>query len=445
MNVPGSLSISPLNPASGQELGLRPFQRVTAQILNVTGTTAILSIEGYPVVAQLASSDQAAALLAQKTAQFIVSQLSDQMVTLKFVRNDQPQTGSGMAAGQELAAKILEQNGIPVTETSLAVARSALKQHLSVTADLLTELLGALKDYGAWGDGEVDLAAAMKAAGLPVTAESLALAARQKMQTGETLGNLISLLNDASKQRLSADTQKQLSSSLNMLKEMVMQWDGDAQKLAKQLRDSVNLLGKSLENELLNLAQNPNANPAEKSLLSLAKLQQMLQQEGKQDLAKALEKFLGDIRQNQFMNIKPDPVPGRGAWSEVGFLLERIKQDNEQEYPTARLRVAHEGGPNAGKINPAYTRLILQVDINPEETVEVDISLVNKQLKTSMTAPDPNWVKTAQEELPNLEETLKLMGYTIHDMQVGVGFPRTFENISLPNGGTIPMTVDIEV
>ena len=90
MNFPGPLSVSPLNQ-TGQELSLRPFQRVTAQILAVNGTTAILSVEGYPVVAQLSSADQAAALLAQRTAQFIVTQLSDQVVTLKFVKNDQSQ------------------------------------------------------------------------------------------------------------------------------------------------------------------------------------------------------------------------------------------------------------------------------------------------------------------------------------------------------------------
>ena len=148
MNISGPLSVSPINPVNGQELGLRAFQRVTAQILSVNGTTAILSIDGYPVVAQLSSSDQAADLLMQQTAQFIVTQLTDQVVTLKFVKSEQTQaalTGS-ISAGPELAVRVLEQNGIQVTDSSLLLARTALKQNLPVTPELMTELLGVLSE-----------------------------------------------------------------------------------------------------------------------------------------------------------------------------------------------------------------------------------------------------------------------------------------------------------
>jgi len=448
MNIPAPLSVSPLNPSTNQELGLRPFQRVTAQILNVTGTTAILSIDGYPVVAQLSSSDQAAALLGQRTAQFIVTQLTDQVVTLKFIRNEQAQAGPGgniSAGGPELAARILEQNGIPVSDNSLALARSALKQHLPVTPDLLNELLGALSEYGSWGDADVDLAAAMKAAGLPVSAQSLALVSRQSAQTGETLNNLLTLLGNAAKQNLSPETLAQLNSSLQMLSEMVLQWNTEPGQLAKQLKASVDLLGRSMESVLLEQAQNANLVSPEKSLMSLAKLQQLLQRDGKDDLAKAVDKFLGDIRQNQFLNIKPDPVPGRGGWSEIGFLLQRTPQEIAEEYSSARLRVAHDGGPEPGKINPAYTRLIIQVDISPGETIEVDISLVDKQIKTSMTAPDPIWVKNAQAELPGLQEALQNLGFTLKDAQIGIGYPRPFGSIALTSGGAPRMTVDIEV
>jgi hypothetical protein len=448
MNIPGPLSVSPLNLSTGQELGLRPFQRVTAQILNVTNTAAILSIDGYPVVAQLSSSDQAAALLGQRTAQFIVTKLTDQVVTLKFVRSEPPQAGTTPAAtapGSDLAARILEQNGIPITENSLAVARSALKQHLPVTPDLLNELLGALSEFGSWGNGDVDLAAAMKAAGLPVTAQSLALISRENVQTGEALNNLLTQLGNAVKQNLSPETLNQLNSSLRILGEMVLQWNTEPGQLAKQLKASVGLLGRSLENALLEQAQTANPATSEKSLMSLVKLQQLLQQDGKDDLAKSVEKFLGDIRQNQFMNIKPDPVPGRGGWSEIGFLLQRTPQQINEEYSSARLRVAHDGSPEAGKINPAYTRLIIQVDISPGETIEVDLSLVDKQIKTSMTAPDPAWVKNAQAELPALEEALQHLGFTLKDAQIGVGYPRPFGSITMTNGGAPRMTVDIEV
>ncbi|MCX6079934.1 MAG: hypothetical protein NTW32_10410 [Chloroflexi bacterium] len=447
MNISGPLSVSPINPVNGQELGLRAFQRVTAQILSVNGSTAILSIDGYPVVAQLSSSDQAADLLMQQTAQFIVTQLTDQVVTLKFVKSEQTQaalTGS-ISAGPELAVRLLEQNGIQVTDSSLLLARSALKQNLPVTPELMTELLGVLSEYGSWGDAQAELATALKAAGLPLTAQSLALASRQGAQTGEALGNMIALLSNALKQNLPAETLQQLNASLRMLSEMVLQWDGTSNKLAKQMKTSVDILGKSLENLFLEQSQNSGPLSTEKSLLSLVKLQQMLKQDGKNDLADAIGKFLSDIRQNHLMNVKPDPVPGRGQWSEIGFILQRTPQEAIEDFAPARLRIAHESGTEAGKINPAYTRLIIQVDVKPGETIEVDISLVDKQIRTSVTAPDPLWVKNAQVELPSLENALQALGFDLKDAQIGIGYPRAFGGITMTTGGAPRMTVDIEV
>ena len=166
MSFPGPAPVSPITPAIGQEIGLRAFQRITAQVLSVTGTTAVLSIEGYPVVAQLTSADQAAALLSQRTAQFIVTELSSQAVTLKFVRNEQnlPAINGTVFNGPELAARILEQINLPLTGSNLMMARSVLKQHLPVTPQLMNELLGALSG-GPWGEADAELAAAMPRSG----------------------------------------------------------------------------------------------------------------------------------------------------------------------------------------------------------------------------------------------------------------------------------------
>ena len=149
MSLPGPLSVSPLNAPNNQELSLRPFQRVTAVVLNVTGNTAILAIEGYPVVVQLTSADQAATLLSQHTAQFIITQLTDQVMTLKLVKNNQSQAtqtpiaGTGFSA-PELAVRLLSQNNIPVTVNNLMMARSVLKQQLPVSQGLLNDLMSTL-------------------------------------------------------------------------------------------------------------------------------------------------------------------------------------------------------------------------------------------------------------------------------------------------------------
>src|SRR5690349_3532074 len=108
MNISGPFSVSRVN-APQQEPDLHLFQRVTAQVLSVTGTTAILSIDGYPIVAELASAEQASILLPQQTTRFIVTQRTGDKITLKLIGNEPsanpaPSTSQGL----EIAGRLLE-------------------------------------------------------------------------------------------------------------------------------------------------------------------------------------------------------------------------------------------------------------------------------------------------------------------------------------------------
>ena len=89
MSFPGLNSISPVNNATDQNIGLRMNQRFMAQVLSVKGTNVVLEVDGHPVVAQLTSADQSATLASQRTAQFIVTELTSRSVTLKLVGNEQ--------------------------------------------------------------------------------------------------------------------------------------------------------------------------------------------------------------------------------------------------------------------------------------------------------------------------------------------------------------------
>jgi hypothetical protein len=238
---------------------------------------------------------------------------------------------------------------------------------------------------------------------------------------------------------------KQLKLSLQNLNALVINGEGETPQLAEQLKNSVELLGRSLESFLLEQSQNPQAQFPEKSLLSLVRLQQMLEQLGQKEGARAVRDFLADIQRNQFMNVKPDPVPGSGVWTEVGFMLQGAQQKVDQQFSSARLRIAHEAKSDSDKINPAYTRLILQVDLSPDQTVEVDLSLVGKQIRTSLMAPDPLWCDKAQGELPSLVEALHSLGYDLKDVQIGVGDPRPFGGIAAVLQSDTLMTVNIEV
>jgi hypothetical protein len=337
-----------------------------------------------------------------------------------------------------LAVRLLGQHNLRLSVDNLILARAVLQQGLPVTPGLLQELLGALSKLGPWGEAQASLAAALKAAGLPVTAESLALAARQGAQTGEALGQLISQLQSAG-QNLPPDLLKEIRQTLQMLADLVLRVDGNTARLAAQLENAVSVLGQSLENALLEGAQNPQALSAETGLLALARLGRSLEQAGETDLAAALEQFLGDLRQQHFLNAKVATGTGREAWSEIGFRV------GGERGASARLRISRDSRSHPGEIDPASTRLVLQVDISAEETVEIDLALAGKGIRTKVTAPDALWRQQAESELPTLAQALQELGYSLHAVDIQVGEPQPFEGFKVVPGGAPLMAVNIEV
>lgn len=439
MDLPALLPVSSSRPASNADPVLRPFQRVTAQVLSVTGTNALLSIEGHPVVARLTSGEQAATLLSQRSAQFIITSLTGQEITLKLVHADQPDPGKGSLprSGPELAVRLLAQNNIPLNGENLMLARSVLGQGLPLTSGLLTELLGALSESGAWGQAEAELAAALKGAGLPVTAQSLALAVRQAAQTGEALEQLIAQLQSAG-QNLPPELLKEIRRNLRMLEGLVLSTGGDTARLAAQLEKAIHTLGQSLESALLEQTHHSETISLKKGLFSLVKLQQALEGAGETELAGAVEKFLGDLRHHQLLNAKTEPGPDQLVWSEVGFRLEG------ERGASARLRVGREARAKSGETGHNIKRLVLQVDIRAGETVEVDLALAGKSVRTQVTAPNPHWRRRAEGELPSLEQALHRLGFQLKEASMELGDPQPFEKLKLTPSTMHLMTVNIE-
>ncbi|HMZ06457.1 MAG TPA: flagellar hook-length control protein FliK [Anaerolineales bacterium] len=437
MIFPGPISISPINNTNGQSFDLRVFQRITAQVLSVTGTTAVLEVEGHPVVAQLTSADQSALLSSQRTAQFVITQLGDNSVTLKLIKNEQT-FPAGTAFGPDLAERFLENNNLPITTSNLVMTRALLRQHLPITPRTLKELQGALSEYGDWGEAEADLAAAIKSAGLPLTGQSLALSARRPAPTAQAFSQLMATLAQAAKQNLPENLLEQLRSNLQFLNSLILDRGGDSSRMADQLKAWAEAFGRSLENILLSEIQNGAESISKNNLIELAKLQNLLEQFGRQETARSLKEFLTDIRREQLMNVRSDS-PSTTEWLEIGFALPKANKD----FASARLRIARDGTAKA--INPASTRLVLQVDLSPAETVEVDLSFAGKQIRSSVTSPNPAWCKQAQAELPSLTDALAELGYTLTDFQVDVQMPQSFNRLQSGTGSIDLMTVNIEV
>ncbi len=437
MDLSGLRTITSVNALARPEAGLRLFQRVTAQILDITGTSAVISIDGVPIVAQLSSTDQVA-LLSQRTAQFVVTQLTDQKVTLKIIQGDQSETteGNSSPSGVELAIHVLEQHNIPVTDKNLMIARAVLKLHLPITASLMNELINSLENYGTWGSAQAELAAALKVAGLPVTAQSIELASRQPGKITDSITQLIKLINDMAGHSLSAEILRQLEFNLRMLSASVLDGTQEPFKLVEQLKAILEMFGRSQENLLLSFSQNAEIDLPEAGLLSLARLQQMLKQMGRNDTAEVIGKFLEDIRSYQFLNAKSD-------WLEINIPLQNPTA--KQQISSARLLISRENEHKSGKIDPDSTRLILQVDINSNETVEVDLAVMGKQIRTSVTAGDAAWCQQAENELPSLEHAFESLGFILKDAKVSIGEPHPRGGLNMIPDGTPMMAVNIEI
>ena len=437
MDLSAPRPISSINVLSKPEVSLRPSQRVVAQILEVTATTVVLSIEGIPLVAQLASADQAATFLTQQTAQFIVTQRNRQKITLKLIKDDQIQVpfmdSATTTPTPELAVRLLEQNHIPATVNNLMMARALLRQHLPVTNSLLSELAEALSEYGSWNSNEAGAAAALQAAKLPLSGQSIVVASRRPARISDSISQLIKLLNDMASPDLPAEVLKQLELNMWLLNGIILDGDEEMDRLAEQLKTALETLGRSLENVLLEGSQNSEPTLSEIGLQSLARLQKMLEQVGRNEAAEAIGEFLEDLRLNQFLNARPE-------WLEISLPIQNTRTD--EGVSTARLRVARDA--KSKSINLTSTCIVLQVDIRADETVEVDLTVIGKQVRTLVTAPNTAWGEQAQHELPSLEQALQRLGFILKDTRVFTNDPQASIELDLAHHQQYLMTIDME-
>ncbi|MBI3761210.1 MAG: FecR domain-containing protein, partial [Chloroflexi bacterium] len=272
------LTPSPVSPAAaGQRpdeipIALRLNQRLAAEVLQIAADHVVLALEGVPVVARLTSPDQAAMLAERRVAQFIVRGLSDQSLTLQLVH---PETAPPPPPASSLAGLIpslLEQAGLPVNPANTQIARALIERGLPVTPELVAELESALAGLvehrrrvnefvdtrpGAqaapWNQADAQAAAALRAAGLPLSPGTLALARTQPAPLAETLARLQAQLESLSALPLPPRQAELARGALETLAKIRVDWSQPAPALAAQLREAVAILGRAVEHDLAKL------------------------------------------------------------------------------------------------------------------------------------------------------------------------------------------------
>lgn len=436
MNIPGPTPVSPVQSVNDLQNGLRLNQRLTGEVVQVNGMQVQVSVDGVPLVARMTSQEQAVLLNPGQTAHFVVKDLSGGTVTLQLLRPGTSAEGSptqAQAAG--IAGRVLAEAGIPLNPETLLAARALLSQGLEVTPEGVASLLQALGDAGNVNEESASLAAALRAAGIPVTAQSLALFSRAAAGGNPMVDLLQQLRAAAGAPDVFPGTLGELQRALASLETSMPAWDSPAGLLAGQLRTAVSVLGQSLESLAAALIGSENGARAlngRSSLLDLARLGRLVGLKSKTGLLNSLQEMLQNLRQSQLVNTAQDKSPSAGVWAVFDFVLRAPAQNGEDFYP-ARLCIARRKDSGITRIDPEYTRLVIQVELGPQNVVQVDLSLVQHNLNLELTVPDEAFAARARQQLDDLELRLHDLGYTLAGSSVKAGQPARLGGIPAPH------------
>lgn len=412
---------------------LRINQRVTAEVLGISGDQVELYLQGIRVVARMASAELAASLLEYQTATFIVRHISQQAVNLQLVQQDATSPPPSQPSSLSFISNLLAHLGVETDKTNLQIARELLNQNLPVTKQLLEELRTVLAAHKGWGESYVKTAVALKAAGLPLTAQSLALAMENLPHLSKAVtslqAQLEAFLPRATSPRLTQLTQN----ALVILQGLALDWSASPDKMAENLRRIVTIVARSLENHLSNLVQRGIRTVAQQTpgqdIFALALLRSELARQGNSTLLGEIDRFLEGIRQMQFINARPESVPQKGQWFTMQLPLGAPTPPfakgvgGEGRKHDGHLRVAYRSEGQERKIDATQTRLIIEVDLDEDEILRVDLSVVERQIGARVKASNQGLLDLAQAELPDLKVGLEALGFIIKSMDCEMGLP----------------------
>ncbi|HPH96742.1 MAG TPA: hypothetical protein PKW33_13260 [Anaerolineaceae bacterium] len=418
MTIGGPLPIAIIERPSGEQpLTLRVNQRITAQILNVSGDQVSLAIQGTRVVGRLPPGEQAG-LNERRSAQFVVRGMADGVLQLQLVRQGTtPGQTTSVSQWQALAQNLLRLNGLQINQNNLTIASALLNRGLPVNARLVDELLQALGSLKNWGAAEADLAAMFKASNLPLTPGTLSLAMQHLPGFTDSLQQLQAGLSSLLKGHASAELKSLAQKVMTMLEGAVINWSGTPAEIAEQLSEAMALWGKTLEAGLAEQAKTGQTNPND-PLTMLAQLRQELVKQGENNIAGQVDRFMDGLRQMQFLNAGSSQKPGEPVWLAINFPL--AQQNPPGDMFPANLRVAYREAGGEKTIDPSNTRLILNLELEEGETLQVDLSMAGKRVGAWMTVSSEQWRGLIDEELPSFTEGLEKLGFKLQFAQCQV-------------------------
>ncbi|MGB9798960.1 MAG: hypothetical protein ACPLUL_02550 [Thermanaerothrix sp.] len=436
MNVSGPFPTSPLpRPDENTGLMLRLNQRFNAEVLQVSGQTVVLAVQGVRVVARLVSPEQSLALMNQRQAQFIVRDVTPNTVFIQHLGGEE---GLPEAITQQPNAvfALLEGAGLPATPINQEVVRLLLARGISVTPEVLQFLIH-LRSQGVSGqrlERILDLlvwGAPLSASVLPFVSDEvppaigLWAALRQGLQQWLSRGDL----DEATR-----------SMALHLLSRLdgfqVTSGGEDRLNRVQFLADWARWFGCSLEHVLGQVVQRSlsELNQAlDDSLVGwLMRFQRVAGEALPSDLRDVLDRLITQVRYEHLLNASSHLAHDGSGWVAFSFPLVFLPSGERQtEWQMAHLRVAMRETEQGRVVDPAYTRLILEVMLTPSVGVRVDLSIARQAVGAMVEVSSSDLVAGAEAELPTLHKQLEALGYSLQRAEVRLfSLPHTMDSSS---------------
>lgn len=454
MNVTGSSPIAIVQRLDESILALRINQRITAEVLQVSGDQVVLDLDGTQVLARLTSPDQSAALTERKSAQFIVRDQTGRTLILQLV-SPRAHSGSNVSSdllNSSIIPDLLTMMGLPVDENHLVIARALLKQNLPITKELIDELKNILNEMGLWGEREAQAAATLRAMGLVLSPYTIAMAINQ---TYEQVNCILALLKQLKTLSKRSNLSKQIENALSFLEEVLIDWTKSPPEIVSQLRKSVNLLGRPLETEIGDLIREENLknkeiNSLHKGWLDLFLLRKDLSKdESNRQIVELMDRLMSSLRFLHFMNTNPVTEGNRDEWLILNLPVNSpsATPDTDEAYEpkNVRLKIAYRYEEGERLIDPEHTRLMVEADLNNEDHIEVDLSIVLSRIGVDVVLSNTKLGEIAQSELETLENGLRLLGYEVKNSAIRIreAKPRQAAKQESPWRGIYDLNVEV--
>lgn len=427
MNISGANSVRFVEtPLTSQPAEFRVNQRISAEILRVSGDQVTMVVHGQQVVGRVMGGDQALLLANQRHALFLVKGMVDGVLQLQLIR---PNVAASTVANQWtiLAQNLLLVNGLPLNAATLNIGRALLSAGLPITPELLANMQNALAGIANWGQAEADVAASLLSNGLPLSAGTLSLALQQLPSLTESLERLQTQLAQLLKTSLPAETRALAERVMVSLQSASVNWSLSPAEIMTQLSRAVSVLGKSLESQLMQFLQEsgelPDDADAASGMLAFALLRRELAKTGNTDLVRELDRFMDNLRQMQLLNSARNTDPTNPPWLMMHLLLNAGSLKDLTDMQNALLKIAYRADEEGNSIDADNNRIVLSINLEDGSVIQVDLSMVEKRVGAWMTVPDEEWQRLVEEELPDFEQRLEQLGYHMQFLRCEVKPP----------------------